>query len=1104
MTQQLFCNIKIAYTKQHMSNFIPLNVHSHYSLLNALPKIPDLLKQTKQYNIKTIALTDNGNLYGAIEFYRACKKAGIKPILGMHAYLAFRGRRDQQAGVDNRRHRLLLLAKNKDGYHNLIKLTTAAHLEGFYYKPRIDLELLEKHSDGIIAVAPAFDSDIRHRLAQKDDQAVRERVRWYRERFGPENFFLEISRHPEIEGHEAAMQEIIALAKREQVPLVASQEIYYLSPEDKRARETLLHISTHSDAGERASDESDFSFLSPTEMETRFTDLPNAIENSARIAELCNLELELGKWVFPSYETKDGKTHDEELREMVFAGMKKRNIAETPALKERIEYELKIIKDKKYAPYFLVVGDLMRYAHEHGILTTIRGSVAGSLVTYLAEITNVNPIEYKLPFERFLNPERPSAPDIDMDFADNRRDEMIEYARKKYGEDKVAQIGTFGTMLARGSVRDIARAMGFEYSAGDKIAKLIPFGSQGFPMSIDRAIELVPELSALCKNDPDTKTIIDMAKKIEGCARHLSVHAAGVVIAPTALTDYTPLQRDPKGGKLITQYDMHAVENAGLLKFDFLGIKNLAILADAVSLAKKLEGKDIDIENALLDDKKTFEMLALGETGGLFQLNGAGMTRYLKELRPTSIRDINAMVALYRPGPMENISQYIERKHKPALVQYLDPRLKDILADSYGVITYQDDVLLIAVTLAGYSWLEVDKLRKAMGKKIPAEMEAQKEKLIAGFVKNGMAKEKAERLWNLIEPFAAYGFNKSHAASYGKVAYQTAYMKANFPAIYMSAALSADSGDVEKIGETVAECKRMKIPVLPPSINESYSGFTVVKPLNSKSQTPNSSAEGGSFSGGKQIPNSKNPNEEKDRIRFGLTTIKNFGEGIAHSIIEERKKNGLFTSLADFLERITDKNLNKKSLEALIKTGALDELGERGQMLAGIELLLQYNKESARQPTNQNSLFCLMTDTSSLSSLKLAEAPPATMEEKLAWEKELLGLYISGHPLDKFRAVLDKREFTIAKIKAEFQEGMTVVVGGIVEEAKPIITKRNEVMAFLRVADLTSAIEVVVFPKVYHEFKNLLAPESCIAIKGRFSTRNGTPSLIAEKAKELK
>ncbi len=1105
-----------------MPEFTPLNVHSHYSLLNALPKIPDLVLLAKKRGYRALALTDNGNLYGALEFYKECKKAGIKPIIGLHAYLAIRGRLDKQTGVDNRRHRIILLAKNEAGYRNLIKLSSRSHIEGFYYKPRIDRDLLTEHAEGLIAVAPAFDSDIRSLLAMRDEEALASRLSFYKELFGEDGFYLEVSRHPEINGHDAAMDALAELGKRRGVPLIASQETYYLLPEEKRARETLLLVNSQSEPREREADNADFSFPTPEAMQTLWKDFPEAVSNTARVAEACDLSLTLGEWVFPNYKTANGESHDEELRRMVLGGIRRRGMADTPELTSRVEYELGVIKGKGYAPYFLVVADLLRFAHERGILTTIRGSVAGSLVTYLAGITNVNPFEYKLPFERFLNPERPTPPDIDMDFADDRRDEMIDYAKQKYGETHVAQIGTFGTMMARGSVRDVARALGFEYGAGDRIAKLIPFGSQGFPMSIDTALEIVPELSSLYQSDETSKTIIDMAKKIEGCARHISVHAAGVVISPTPLTDFVPLQLDPKGGKLITQYDMHAVEDAGLLKFDFLGIKNLSILADAVALVKKIEGRDIDIENAPLDDAKTFEMLARGETGGLFQLGGGGMTRYLKELRPSSIHDINAMVALYRPGPMENIPQYIERKHNPALVQYLDPRLRDILTDSYGVVTYQDDVLLIAIRLAGYSWLEADKLRKAMGKKIPAEMKAQREKLIAGFIKGGLSKEKAEKLWGLIEPFAAYGFNKAHGASYGKVAYQTAYMKANFPAIYMSAVLTADSGDVEKIGEIIAECTRMRIHVLPQSINESYSSFTVVKAENSESQASNSGSTPlrvrlrltrspiPSLSRDKQIPDSniqtqdqENNESPLDRIRFGLMTIKNFGEGISHAIIRERKERGKFKSLADLLERVNDRNLNKKSLEALIKAGALDELGERGEMLVNIELLLLHNKEGARQPANQDSLFGSLGGVA-LPSLRLEKTPPATKEEKLAWEKELLGLYISGHPLDKFRETLQKREFTIKRVKEEFKEGMTVVVGGIVEEHKPIITKKNDLMAFLRVADLSSSIEVVVFPSVYEESKKFLAPESCVAIKGRYSTRNGVPSLIAEKIKELK
>jgi DNA polymerase-3 subunit alpha len=995
--------------------------------------------------------------------------------------VAVRTRHDKQAGVDNRRTRLVLLAKNLTGYKNLIKLTTDAHFDGFYYKPRIDAELIEKYNEGLIAISPSFSGQIVEALKNADHEKAENLLIWYKKVYGSENFYIEITHHPEIEGHEKRMDLLKELAKKTNTQMVATHDVYYIKPSDKKARDTLTLVNSNAELSEKSfggENSGDFSFITQKMAQKFFKNLPEALENTEKIANECNLEIELGKWVFPDYELPEGVSADLALRQLAYDGIVTRKIEKTQEVVDRIEYELNVIKNKGYSPYFLVVSDLLRHAKEEKILSTTRGSAGGSMVSYLAYISTVNPLEYKLPFERFLNPERPSAPDIDMDIADNRRDELITYARKKYGNDKVAQVGTFGTMMARGSVRDVARALGFPYTLGDTIAKLIPMGSQGFPMSIDRAMELVPELKKMYKTEKDVTEIIDLAKKIEGCARHISVHAAGVVISPRPLTDFTPLQFDPKGeGKVITQYDMYVMEDVGLLKFDFLGIKNLSILADAVLLAKKLENVDIDLDVIPLDDRKTFSMLAQGITGGLFQLNGTGMTKYLKDLKPTSIHDINAMVALYRPGPMESIPQYIERKHNANLVKYLDPRMKNILSASYGVITYQDDIMMIAIEMAGNSWLEADKLRKAMGKKIPAEMEAQKEKLIKGLIKNGLSEAKTAELWKLIEPFAAYGFNKAHAASYGKVAYQTAYMKANFPAIYMSAVLTADSGDVEKISEIIAECKRMKIPVLPPSINESFSGFTVVKGAT----------------------------QSDDKIRFGLTTIKNFGEGVANAIIEERKKNGAFKSLGNFLDRVHERSLNKKSLEALIKAGALDDFGERGIMLANMENLLLYNKEKAAAPKNQDSLFgSVVDDGSDTSSLRLAEAPVAGQSDKLAWEKELLGLYISGHPLDKFKEILDKREVTIAKVKTEMKEGMVAVLGGIIEEAKPIITKKNDQMMFLRLADLGSSIEVVVFPKVFEEFKALLVAEKCIIIKGRVSNRNDEISLIAEKIKELK
>ncbi len=1040
----------------------------------------------------TLALTDSGNLYGAIEFYKECKKNDVKPIIGVDFYVASRTRHDKEARVDNERSRLVLLAENDIGYKNLLKLVTASYLEGFYYKPRIDKELIEKYREGLIAILPAF---------TKSD--LEEKSKYYKETFGPDNFFLEVTRHPETRGHEDAMRTRIAFARKENIFLVAAHDVYYLEQEDKPVRDTILSIQGHllgaGDGGAFGEDGEDLSFISSEVAKEYFKDVPDALENTIKIAKRCNLELELGTWVFPNIETAKDVSPDELLKKIVFEGFKLRNSKKTKQEVERVEYELKIIKDKGYAKYFLVVYDLLDYAHKNGVLTNVRGSAAGSMVTYLAGITDIHPLEYNLPFERFLNPDRPSPPDIDMDFADNRRDEVIEYVRKKYGEDKVAQIGTFGTMMARGAVRDVTRALGFSYTLGDQIAKLIPLGAQGFPMTLDRAMKENPELKKLHKEDADARRIIEMAQKIEGNARHISVHAAGVVISPTPLTDYTPLQYDTKGDlpaggqgrKIITQYDMHSVEEAGLLKFDFLGIRNLSIIAEALARIEKIEGKKLTMRDIPIDDKKTFEMLARGETEGTFQLNGDGMTRALMELKPNTIHDINVMVALYRPGPMDNIKEYISRKHGHSPISYLHPKMKDFLDTTYGVLVYQDDLLMTAIEVAGYSWGEVDKFRKAVGKKIPEEMRKQHIIFVEGCQKHGgMKKDKAEELWKLFEPFQGYGFNKAHAASYGYVAYITAYLKAHFPAIYMSAVLTAESGDVDKIGVIIKECKRMGIEVLPPSINESFSQFTVVNPA----RTTDIVQSGG---------------EKPYKIRFGLTTIKNFGQGISSTITTERKLNGKFKDLADFLDRVKDKNLNKKSLESLIQCGALDDLpageagfGERGMLLGNIDNLLEYHRERVRAPKNQASLFGLMSDTSTLPSLRLAKTPEATQKDRLLWEKELLGLYISGHPLETYKDKLLSVKTSVDKL-VSLQEGSEVVIAGIVESVRDVLTKKNERMVFMRLADLSGTVEVAIFPRVLNEFRSFVQPETCIAIKGRVSKRRDETSFIAEKIKAL-
>jgi DNA polymerase-3 subunit alpha len=1073
-----------------MSRFNHLHAHSHYSLLSALPKVPDLVHAAKDGGFEALALTDNGSMYGTIEFFKECKKAGIKPIVGVDAYMAPRTRHDKQSGIDSRRARLIILVKNAKGYKNLMDLVTLSNTEGFYYKPRIDREILEKYREGLIVIIPAMSSELSIPVQVNDKPKSESIVAWYKEQFG-DDFYIEITHHDDIDSHEEMMRRTIDLARRTNTQIVAGQEVYYLKPEDKLAQRTLMLISSTGEAVDRSQleDDGDFSFISKETAETLFRETPDALENCGKIVDKITLDIELGKWVFPAFTIESGATPDEELRRVVYEGFERRNIEKVPKLIERVDYELTVIKNKGYSPYFLIVADLLKYARSHGILSNIRGSVSGSMVTYLAGITNIDPIEYEIPFERFLNPDRPSAPDIDMDFADNRRDEMVEYARIKYGRDKVAQIGTFGTMAARGSVRDVTRALGYPIDLGDRIAKLIPMGSQGFTMTIDHALETVAELKELHDKDKDVARVIAMAKKIEGCARHISIHAAGVVISPTELTDFSPLQFDPKGEKkIISQYDMYSIEEAGLLKFDFLGLKNLSIIADALTAIEKNHGVTLTVDTIPIDDKHTFEMLARGETSDLFQLNGEGMTKYLKELRPSTIHDINAMVALYRPGPIQFIPEYIARKHDRSLIKYLDPALEPILDKTYGILVYQDDLLMMAHKLAGYSWGEVDKFRKAVGKKIPEEMAAQKEKFIAGCVKySGWGDKKARQVWTWIEPFASYGFNKAHSVSYGKVAYITAYLKANYPGEYMSAILTHEAGDLDKVSESIAECRRLGIEVLPPSINYSDGGFTLIK-----------------LGGGKQ------------QIRFGLHSVKNFGEGIAGVIIEERKRGGLFIAITDFLERIRDRNLNKKSLEALIKAGALDELitpdvpNGRAGFLGNLDTLLEFNKESSKTE-GQDSLFGLM-GPSSVSKITFKHVPPMRESDKLMWEKELLGLYVSGHPLDKYKAIIEARGITVRKIReqAAIEKEKTgkvaeksIVVAGIIEDVRIIMTKKNDPMCFMKFADLTGSIDVVVFPKTFALQKTHLIKDTCLAIKGKVSERNDELSVALDGMKVL-
>jgi DNA polymerase-3 subunit alpha len=1047
-----------------MSTLAHLHVHSHYSLLESIPQIEALVEQAKKLGFSHLALTDTNNLYGAIEFYKECKKKGITPIIGVEISIAEKSMHEAVNTTDNRTFRMVILAKTDEGYKNLLKLVSFAHTEPKgKTEPCLDLQKISEYKNGLALLSGLTESYLWEKLRQDDMASAEKFVKICQDIFA-DDFYLEIGYLPQVENGEKVHNLTIELAKKTAAKLLATYNVQYLDPGERSALKILSGISSDVNAKDRYKqwfEKGYYSLYGEADVRKHFADILEAVDNTHKLAEECKVEIELGKWVFPDFHVESGLTPYEELKKITYEGFEKRRIPRTPEILERVEYELSVIESKGYTVYLLIVADLLHFAKKHGIYSNIRGSVSGSMVTYLSGITNINPIEFEVPFERFLNPERPSAPDIDMDFADNRRDEMIRYAADKYGHEKLAQIGTFGTMAARAAVRDVARALNYPYIVGDRISKLIPLGKQGRQMTFDHALEESPEFKTEYEGNRETRDIVEQARIIEGNVRHMGIHAAGVVISPTDLYDFTPIQYDTKGeGKIVTQYDMYSVEEAGLLKFDFLGLGNLSIIAEAIALIKKHLGQDVDIDHIPLDDAKTFEMLSRGETIDTFQLNGSGMTRFLTELQPSSINDINAMVALYRPGPLQFIPEFIRRKNNPNLVTYLDPALEPILRKTYGILVYQDDLLMMAINLAGYSWGEVDKFRKAVGKKILEEMAQQKEKFIDGCVKHSSwSLAKAKEVWAWIEPFASYGFNKAHSVSYGRVAYNTAYLKANYPTEYMTAVLNSEEGEIDKVAITIKDIKRMNIWVLPPNINISFEKFTVLK----------------------------NYKDNKDAIQVGLGTIKNLGSDAVLNIVKEREVGGKFKSLSDFMKRIPSRSLNKKSLEALIKTGSLDELGERGQMLNNIETILNFQHQIHISHKSETSLFGDLEDHD---ELHLVPSEQALRKDMLNWERELLGFYISGHPLDPWKEVLARREVTISKINSEGKEDTEVTFAGVISNIKILLTKRKDKMAFVEMEDLDDSIETVFFPKTFEKYKDALKRDTPLAFRGKISIKN--------------
>lgn len=1054
-----------------INSFVHLHVHTEYSLLDGASRIDELIQHARDLNMPAIAITDHGNMYGAVEFYKKAKEYGLKPIIGCEVYVAPRSRLDKTAREGESYYHLILLAENQTGYRNLIELVSRGYTEGFYYKPRIDLELLKLYHKGLICLSACIAGEIPSLILKGDIAGAEALTLEYREIFGENNFFLEIQDHG-LPEQKRANEVIYTLAKKLSIGLVATNDLHYVKKTDAECQDVLLCIQTGKsvdDTGRMRFPSNEFYLKDAKEMMELFPEHPEALENTLLIAERCNVDFVFGKLHLPKFPVPEGLTADEYLRQLCMEGLSKRYRIVPDEVVKRLDYELDVIKNMGYSGYFLIVWDFVNYARENSVpVGPGRGSAAGSIVSYLLGITNIDPVAYGLLFERFLNPERVSMPDIDIDFCYVQRSKIIDYVSQRYGKDHVAQIITFGTMAAKAAIRDVGRALDMSYGEVDRVAKAVP---NELGITLKKALATSSEFKAMYDGEINIKKLVDLAMAVEGLPRHASTHAAGLVIAEEPLTHYVPLQNSAEGF-LTTQYDKDRIEELGLLKMDLLGLRTLTVIGDALKFIKNSRGIMLDINDIPLDDAETCSMLTNGDTAGVFQMESSGMTNLVKDLKPERFDDLIPLVALYRPGPLGSgmVTDFIEGRHGQKKVTYLHPLLEPILKDTFGVILYQEQVMQIASSMAGFSLGKADLLRRAMGKKKHSVLAAQKSAFLEGAKERNIDAKLAEDIFNLMEHFADYGFNKSHSAAYALVAYQTAFLKAHYPQEFMAALLTSVMGTNEKVTYYIETCRRMGINTLPPSINNSEMGFSV---------------------------------DGKD-IRFGLAGVKNVGENAINSILEARKDGKRFTTLLDFCMRVDLRVVNKRVIESLIKCGAFDSLGwKRSQMLTILDNVLDAAVSKQRdKERGQLDLFG-GEDTTKVYNIQPPDIEELSKEELLTMEKEMTGFYVTGHPLDKFRERMNKYTAVNQLLDGTYRDGQPVKIGGLVSTAKRINTRNGDTMCFITLEDFTDSVEVIVFPRLFEQYNRLLIPDMPVVISGRLSNNEEEIKVIANDIKPM-